>query len=273
MSSQSPFPPAQKPLIPAPRTRFASFRAIVALMLREMSTEHGRSPGGYLWAVLDPVIAIALLTFIFSIVLRAPQIGINFAIFYATGMLPFSLFNDIAGKTATSVMFSKPLLAYPTVTFLDALLARLLVNILTQVMVWYVVLGGILTIYETRTILDLPVVIGAFSMAVCLGIGVGAINCLLFAKFPLWQKIWSLATRPLFLVSCIFHLFDEIPQPYRDYLWWNPLVHVIGYMRHGFYQSYDAAYVSLTYVWLLGLGMLLIGLIFLRRFHRDLIND
>ncbi|MEL6475009.1 MAG: sugar ABC transporter permease, partial [Pseudomonadota bacterium] len=34
------------------RRRFASLRSIIALMLREMATSYGRSPGGYLWAVL-----------------------------------------------------------------------------------------------------------------------------------------------------------------------------------------------------------------------------
>ena len=47
-----------------PRRRFASLRAIAALVLREMSTTNGRSPGGYLWAILEPAAGIALLTIV-----------------------------------------------------------------------------------------------------------------------------------------------------------------------------------------------------------------
>ena len=272
MTSQSPFPPPQQPRIAAPRLRYASLRAITALMLREMATDNGRSPGGYLWAVLEPILAILLLTAIFSAGFRSPSLGINFHIFYATGILPFLVFNDISAKTATAIMFSRALLAYPTVTFIDAIIARLLVNILTQILVAYVVFCGILIVFETRTMPDLPIILGSFAMAVALGIGVGTVNCVLFTMYPLWQKMWSLATRPLFLLSCVFHLYQDIPEPYRYYLGWNPLVHVVGYMRKGFYPSYDAAYVSLVYVWGVSLGLMLIGTVFLRRYHRDLLN-
>ena len=48
------FAPPTKPDLPTNR-RFASFRAIGALILREMATSYGRSPGGYIWAILEPV--------------------------------------------------------------------------------------------------------------------------------------------------------------------------------------------------------------------------
>ena len=36
--------------------RVQTFRTISALIMREMQTTYGRSPGGYLWAVLEPVL-------------------------------------------------------------------------------------------------------------------------------------------------------------------------------------------------------------------------
>ena len=47
-------------------------RTVLALMLREMATTYGRSAGGYLWAILDPVLGIALLSVLFSLALRHP---------------------------------------------------------------------------------------------------------------------------------------------------------------------------------------------------------
>lgn len=254
------------------RRRFASGRTIFALILREMSTTYGRSPGGYLWAVLEPAGGIALLTVIFSLGFQAPALGSNFPIFYATGMVPFLLFTDVSGKVALSLLFSKPLLAYPTVTFVDAMLARFALNLLTQLMVAYAVLGGILLIFETRTLINLEVVSLGFLLGALLALGVGIANCFLFSMFPIWQRAWSVLTRPLFLISCIFFVFEGIPQPYRDYLWWNPLVHVIGIVRRGFYPSYDASYASPLYVTGLSLSLILMGLVFLRRYHRDILN-
>jgi len=273
--SELPAPPPQRApqRPPDQRTRrsFASLRTIMALVLREMSTTYGSSPGGYIWAILEPVASIALLTAVFSLGFRSPSIGINFPIFYATGMLPFLLYNDLTGKIATSLLFSKPLLAYPAVTFIDAIIGRFLVNMLTQLMVAYVVFVGILMIFETRTAPDIPVIAQAFAMAAILALGVGTMNSFLFTRFPVWQRIWSVLNRPMFIVSCIFFIFETVPQPYRDVLWYNPLVHIVGLMRRGFYPSYDAVYVSPVYVLGLGMGLLVAGLFLLRRYHRDLL--
>ena len=38
-----------------PSATRSSLRAVAALVLREMSTRYGRTPGGYLWAILEPL--------------------------------------------------------------------------------------------------------------------------------------------------------------------------------------------------------------------------
>lgn len=256
-----------------PKRSLATLRAITALMLREMATTYGRSPGGYLWAVLEPVAGIALLSAVFSVGFVAPQLGISFAMFYATGMVPFLFYSDLAGKVSTSLMFSKPLLAYPSVTYVDAIIARFVLNMLTQLLVAYIVLGGIMLTMETRVIPDLTIIVQAFALAAFLGLGIGVLNAFLFTKFHTWQRAWSVLMRPMFIVSGIFFLPEGIPQPYREFLLYNPLIHIVGLMRRGFYASYDAPYVSVGFVVGIGCVSLLMGLIFLKRFHRDLLNN
>ena len=253
--------------------RFATLRAVLALMLREMATSYGRSPGGYLWAVLEPVGGIAILTLIFSFGFSAPSLGTNFPIFYATGLLPFMMFNSVCNRVSTALLFSKSLLAYPAVTFVDALLARFLVNTVTQAMVAYVVFGGILMMYDTRT-LPAPLLIAqSLGLTAALALGVGTLNAYLIARFAVWQVIWSILTRPLFLISGIFFLFNAMPHPMRDVIWFNPLVHVVGIMRAGFYPTYNAQYTSTTYVLMVSLVTFAVGLMLLRRSHRDFLVD
>lgn len=85
--------------------------------------------------------------------------------------------------------------------------------------------------------------------------------------------LWGIFMKPFFLLSCIFFMFDDVPQPYQDWLWWNPLIHVIGQMRRAFYPQYAGDYVSYTYVFGLGLGLFALGLALLVRYHRDLQNS
>ena len=105
-----------------------------------------------------------------------------------------------------------------------------------------------------------------------LGIGIGTLNCYLMSSFFLWERAWQLATRPLFIISGIFFMFGSIPQQARDVLWYNPLVHVIGMMRSGFYANYDASYVSVTYVAVISAVTFTLGLLLLWRHHLYLLE-
>jgi capsular polysaccharide transport system permease protein len=255
-----------------PRRRFATLRSIAALILREMSTTYGRSPGGYAWAVIEPAAGIALLSLVFSVAFRAPPVGISFATFYATGMLPFLMFTDIHGKIATCLMFSKQLLAYPTVTFVDAIIARFTLNLVTQLLVGYIIFTFCLTAFETRTTLDLPVIVKAYALTGCLGLGIGTLNAFIFTRFIVMQRVWSIVMRPMFLISGVIFPINQIPQPYRDYLWYNPLVHVIEFMRAGFYGPAQAKDASAVYVMAISMICMVLGLVLLRRHHQDLLT-
>ncbi|AZV80696.1 sugar ABC transporter permease (plasmid) [Parasedimentitalea marina] len=249
--------------------RLSSGRAITALMLREMSTTYGRSPGGYLWAVLEPAAGIALLVAIFSAGFRSPPMGTSFALFYASGMLPFTMFNDITNKMAQTIPFSRSLLEYPRVTFLDALLARYLLNALTHLIVHSIVVGAILLVTDASTTFDFTSIVFAYVLALSLAAGFGSLNAFLVLAYPLWQTIWSILTRPLFLISAIFFVFDDVPRPYSDFLWYNPLIHVVGQMREGFYPFYSPNYISPIYIFLVSGITCILGLFLLRRYHQD----
>jgi len=263
-------PRPQRPSRNGPRLRMA--RTVAALMLREVATTYGRSVGGYVWVVLEPVLGVALLTVLFSMGLRSPGLGTNFPIFYATGFLPFAMFNDLANKTASAIRYSRPFLAYPSVTFIDALIARAVLNVLTHAAVFAIVTGGIFLAFQLPGPVDLAPVFEALLLLALLGCGVGVLNCYLMTAFPIWERIWQILTRPLFLVSGIFFLYDLMPARAQELLWYNPLIHCIGLMRRGFYPTYEAVYVSQAYVLAIASACLLLGLALLERNHRKLLE-
>jgi capsular polysaccharide transport system permease protein len=262
---------AQMPRLKNNRS-FAPLRTITALILREMATRYARTPGGYVWAVLEPLAAIIFLSIGFSLVIHSPALGNSFLLFYATGYMPFDLYNSIANTVARAIGFSKPLLLFPAVTWLDAVLARFFLNSLTSILVSVILLTSILALTENRTIVSLPEIIEAISATMLLGLGIGTLNCALMGLFPIWELVWSILTRPLFLASGIFFLYDDMPGFARDILWYNPLVHVIGLTRSGFYPTYNPTYVNLPYVILVSLTLLALGLLLLGRFHRNILN-
>ncbi|MGB0797845.1 MAG: ABC transporter permease [Planktomarina sp.] len=253
--------------------RFGAMRTVFALILREMATTYGKSPGGYLWAVLEPVAGIALLTFVFALAFQQPPLGTNFPLFYAGGYLVFMMYLNVSNKLTVAIRFSKPLLFYPAVRFTDAVLARFVLNWMTEVLVLIIVISGILVFWSLRPGFDIPAMVLGILMAAVLALGVGVLNCFLVSVFPIWERIWAIVNRPLFIISTLFFLFETVPHPYDNLLWFNPLVHVVGQMRLGMYPTYAGDFVSPIYVCGLGLGCLALGLLFLNRYYRDIINS
>ena len=133
------------------------------------------------------------------------------------------------------------------------------------------VITGVLIIWAPRTTVDIPVLFHALTMSIALGAGVGTLNCYLFMAFPLWENVWRIAMRPLFILSGIFFLYESVPDDYRWIFWVNPLVHAVSEARNAFYPSYDAAFVSPVFVWGVVAVTFTLGLLLLRRDYRSLL--
>ncbi len=253
--------------------QFRTPRVIFALIVREMMTTYGRSAGGYIWAFLEPLLGIALLTLVFALVMRSPPMGTSFALFYACGIIPFMTYMTVQQKIAQSIGFSRQLLVYPRVTFFDAVAARFVLNGITELVVAYVLLSGILIFTGWRAMLDFGEIAMSLGLALLVGLGVGSLNCVLFALYPTWARVWAIGNRPMFILSGIFFMYEDVPPAFQKILWWNPLMHLVGLMRGGVYPTYINDYVSVPYilVWILVPGTL--GLFFLRRYHRKILNE
>jgi capsular polysaccharide transport system permease protein len=251
---------------------FASMRTISALVLREMSTRYGRTPGGYIWSLLEPIAAILFLSLGFSLVIRTPPLGTSFLLFYTTGFLPFNMYNNISNTTARAINYSKPLLKFPAVTWFDAIVARLLLNSLTNVLVIILLVGGVYFAIDARSTIDVPMALMAVGLSIIVGFSVGIVNCVLLGLFPLWELAWSIITRPLFIASGVLFLYRDLPEGAQQILWFNPIMQITGMMRAAFYSTYDASYASVSYILGVSLALLTLGLILMGRYHQDILN-
>jgi len=241
-------------------------------MLREMSTTYGRSPGGYVWAVLEPVGMIAILAVAFSMVFRAPSLGTSFLLFYTGGFLPLRFLQQISQAVGMAIRFNIALMSYPRVTLFDTVAARALLGIITQIMVTAVIVTGVFLIEDIREQIDFLPILKAYLACIILSVGVGTFNCYMLIRFPVWKSLWGIATRPLMLISGVFYIYEDLPRTMQNILWFNPLIHVTGGVRAGIYSTYDPQYISLLYVSLLGLIPMAFGALLLWRYGRDILN-
>jgi capsular polysaccharide transport system permease protein len=271
MSTQS-----QRPKIPAlPPVEsggLAGLRCIAALMLREMGTRYGRQPGGYVWALLQPLGMIVLLSSAFAMLAASPALGTSFLLFKGTGMLILQIFNNLGHSVGRAMHFSRPLLFYPRVTWIDAVIARFLLNMAVSLAVTCIILVGIVIYDDIHTVLDWGKIALALVLVCALGLGIGCLNCYLFWRFPVWDSLWGILTAPLFIISGVIFLYEDLPPVGQQILWYNPLMHITGIMRDGFYPVYSPGYISVAFVVACALVPMVMGLMLLRQYHRDLLN-
>jgi capsular polysaccharide transport system permease protein len=75
------------------------------------------------------------------------------------------------------------------------------------------------------------------------------------------------------MFSRVFYTCKSVPAAFQHVLWYNPLVHVVGMMRSGFYGVYRDDYVFVPYVMGIALGTFVIGAWLLRRHASHLIEQ
>ena len=265
------FAPPRPPQEPKSR-RFRTPRVIMALILREIGSRDARSSLGFLWSVIDPIATVAILSIAFSLFTRTPRLGINFPLYYITGIVPFHIYNQIGNRVSGSIRFSRQLLGFPSVTVVDAIMARFLLNYFINVIVFIILSYGVIHFYDLRVNVQLPAVINALVMAGALALGIGTFNSVLFMMLPAYEYIWGVFSRPMMVASGVLILIEDLPDWLFHILWWNPAAHIVAEMRHGFYPFYDTSWVSPFYVFMVaGFGFML-GLISLQRYVYDVLD-
>ena len=265
------FAPPRPPQEPKSR-RFRTPRVIMALILREIGSRDARSSLGFLWSVIDPIATVAILSIAFSLFTRTPRLGINFPLYYITGIVPFHIYNQIGNRVSGSIRFSRQLLGFPSVTVVDAIMARFLLNYFINVIVFIILSYGVIHFYDLRVNVQLPAVINALVMAGALALGIGTFNSVLFMMLPAYEYVWGVFSRPMMVASGVLILIEDLPDWLFHILWWNPAAHIVAEMRHGFYPFYDTSWVSPFYVFMVaGFGFML-GLISLQRYVYDVLD-
>ncbi|CDN95806.1 ABC transporter permease [Agrobacterium tumefaciens] len=243
----------------------AHIRVVGALLIREMSTRFGSKPGGYVWAIIDPVGHIAFMSLIFMAITHTPALGKSFALFFATGYLAFQFYAAMAGFLNGAIKANRTLLSYPNVAPIDTIVARYILQAGTTSVVSFCVLSVILLTVDQPVHLNWSAIIEAAFAATVLGLGIGVFNNVATLRFPLYEQVFNIINRPMFLISGVFFLPDALPAPIRDIVLLNPLVHVVMLFRKGFYPEYRAEMMNMTYLYSFALTILFMGLLLFTR--------
>jgi len=228
-------------------------RVITALLFREILAQYGATKVGYLWAIVLPMSQTFVMALIFWSIGRADIFGGDFgniALFIATGFLPFNIFTGLSNQIMQSNIANSALFGYPLVLPFDAMIARLILNSATTLVSFFATL---LLLYQLNywdpEIDSLLRTIGAVTICILLGFGMGLINSYLVLFFPSYPNIFSILTRPLMFMSGVFFLAsDQLPPAILNILYYNPLLHCTEWLRSAFYNNWESKFTDFNYL-------------------------
>jgi ABC-type polysaccharide/polyol phosphate export permease len=111
-------------------------RALIAVLVRrDLSARYRASVLGFFWSLLNPLMLLAVYTFVFTTVFQPRQPGMDpYALFLFTGLLPWLFFSGALLDASVTLVDNGPLLAkvmcppeiFPAVTVLSHLVHHLL---------------------------------------------------------------------------------------------------------------------------------------------------
>ena len=247
-------------------------RVINALMLRETRTRYGNHKIGFLWALIEPAVSVSVFVAIFSALRHDQPGGMPLVPFMLVGFVCFALFRDPWNQMQGAIGQNRQLLTFPQVTTFDVILAKgfLEIAITAFVLVVLLMLVGLLG-FEVRVERPLGV-LSACALLCTFGLGMGFLFASLEPIIPSVKQVTGqILGRPLYFGSGLFYTVDSIPRPARDYLLWNPVLHLIELVRSEFFYEFETQYGSWLYASGWAFGTLAVGLTTHRALRRKAI--
>lgn len=239
-------------------------RVIFAIMIRESRTRYGNSNIGYAWALVDPLVTLAVFVGIFSLLGRSSPVPAPVSVFFLTAIVPLFFWRGAVAQAASAVSASLGLLTYPQVMPADVVIGRLLLEAATTVVVFLLFLIGLnllVGVSPTWFFGDPPQL-----LMVTLGLFYFTLGCCFFSSslariLPIWTNIWGYMSRPIWLLSGIFFTLEQLPPALREYMAYNPVAHIIEWLRSAMIPTFESDVYSIVYPMAFATVALIIGLV------------
>lgn len=210
---------------------------IIQMTKREIAYRYRGSALDLIWAFLNPLLMLAVYTFVFSVVFKArwgeagvEESRVDFAIILFSGLIVFNLFADILNRAPylvlSNVSYVKkvvfplellPLISMGVVLFHTSLslFALLLIQLLFK--------GSI-----PWTVLYTPLILLPILLA---GLGVSWLLSALTVYIRDIAQITGLVTTVLLFISSVFFPISALPPQYQMIVYLNPLALVVSESR------------------------------------------
>ena len=248
--------------------------SIRALLLRELQTRFGQYRLGYLWVFLEPLLTIGIMVVLFGTVMQRTLPGMDYSVFLINGIIPFFMFRTGVTLAISATESNRGLFSYRPVKPIDALLARNVLEFLLKFTAYIAFTAAFVWFGYSISFEQIPQLLGYWSLLFIFMMACSLIFVVIGDFSKELNKFLSVFFLILYFLSGILYSIHIIPVEYREYLLYNPLIHIFELMRHAVAPSYSLVPgISLSYfiVWMI--ISLFIGLLLYKRFERHMVKS
>lgn len=236
---------------------------IWALALKELKIRYKRSVLGFLWALLNPMLLMLVLTVVFSSIMPQAQIS-HYAIFILSALLPWTFFSQSLAYAAESIVSNGDLIKKVKVAKLVFPVAAVVSNMINLLLS---LLPLVLIVLVMRhpfhlTWIYLPVPLFTLTLFT-----LGA--TFFFAAINVYYRdvshILQIILQVWFYVTPIIYSLDFFPAKYRMFFKLNPLQYFFNGFRLSVYYGLLPTWESVLTSFAIGFVALYLGFAVFRR--------
>lgn len=238
------------------------------LVRRDFSQRYAGSLFGFAWSFIQPLWQLLLLSYVFSLIMRAPmddEPTSRFWVFLFCGLLPWTAIHEGILRSATAIVEHAEMvkkIAFPAEILVVAVASTALIH---QGITLVIFLGALVYVGELawQNLWMLPV---AFVLQVLLTLGIGYFMAAVQVYFRDAVQLLGLLLNAWFFLTPIVYPLAMIPEEVRPVVLANPLAVLVTLYRWVFLGG-D------VHIWLGGfagliattLGILVIGVMVFRK--------
>lgn len=228
---------------------------IWALALKELRIRYKRSSLGFLWALLNPLLMMLILTAVFSTVMRIPVR--DYAVFLISALLPWTFFSQALTYSAESIVGNGELLkkvAVPKSVFPIAAILSNSINFVLSLLPLIVILSLLrFPFHGTWAFLPVP-----FLALIFFTMGCGFIFAAANVYFRDVSHIVQLLLSAWFYLSPVIYSLDFVPARFQPFFRLNPMFYLLNDFRDLIYYGALPSWAAISAS--LGIGAVVLAL-------------
>ena len=244
---------------------------IISLVKRDLKGRYKGSAMGFLWTMINPLLQLAVYTFVFSVIM--PSGVERFYLFLFVALVPWLFFSTCL-STGTTVIFAQQEMVkkiyFPRQILPISFTKSQFVKMLLSFVVIFIVLIFSGLKFNFKALACLPIIM-LIQFILCLGITF-VVSALTVYLRDL-EYILSIISMAWMYLTPILYPIENVPEAYRGICYINPMTSIIVAYRDILYSSKVPEMGTLVIAVFMGILLLAIGLVSFEHLQRHFAEE